>query len=62
MHDKWLSAEAIRVILLPARTVGNQSNSLGRKPCFAEEARDRGLSRRELNMTEKLGMKRKLAS
>ena len=35
VHDKWLPAESVRMILLPAKTLKEaQSYSLSRKPCL----------------------------
>ena len=65
-----LPAETVRVILLPAETLGRKQNhkdSLCRKPFFVDdsldssEARDHRQSQRKPNMTDNLCKKRKVA-
>ena len=68
VHEKWLPAETVRVILLPAdsrQEAGSHGQSLQEAIYQAlqsqQEARDRGQSRRKPNMTDSLCRKRKLA-
>ena len=68
---KWLPAETVRVILLPAETLDSRQEAESHGQSLQEaiyqaqqslqEARDRGQSRRKPNMTGSLCRKRKLA-
>ena len=68
IHEKWLPAETVCVILFPAKTLSrklNQKDSLCMKLFTKhkslQEARDRGQSRQKPNMMDSLCRKGKLA-
>ena len=68
VHEKWLPAETVCVILLPAESLSRKqihADSLGRKPFFVhssfQEAKDPEQSRLKPGMTDSLGRRGKLA-
>ena len=64
IQDKWLPAETVCVILLPAETLGRKQNhtvSIYPAQQSRQEARDPGQSWWKPNMTDSLCRKRKLA-